>query len=253
MAATKSLHLLLYFAVAMLVPLYVSCAQTNITSGTFLLAAAGAGFPSPSGRFSFGFYATDGGLAVGVWLATAPNVTITWTANRNGTPDTGGSLRLTYDGRLIWIGASIQDRPIAVHARPAVVGAMLDDGNFVLYGADSSVVWSTFDESPTDTLLAGQELVPGAQLFSSVSGTNRATGKYRLTNQQNDGNLVLYPVGTANVAAAAYWDTGTFQIGFPEHGFSSGAGNYRSRIHRSLVRCDSEQGLGIPLSCYVYI
>jgi len=25
----------------------------------------------------------------------------------------------------------------------------------------------------------------------------------------------MYPAGTMNVAAAAYWDTGTFQIGFP--------------------------------------
>ncbi|VAH78749.1 unnamed protein product [Triticum turgidum subsp. durum] len=213
--AVKPLHLLFYSTLVMLVSLQLqaSSAQTNITSRFPLLAAAGAGWSSPSGRFSFGFYATDGGLAIGVWLATAPNITVTWTANRNNTPDTGGSLRLTYDGRLIWIGASIQDRPVAVPPRPAVSGAMLDDGNFVLYGADASVVWSTF-ASPTDTLLAGQDLVPGAQLFSSVSDTNRATGKYRLTNQQNDANLVLYPVGTSNVADAAYWSTVTFQIGF---------------------------------------
>ncbi|KAI4999898.1 hypothetical protein ZWY2020_004487 [Hordeum vulgare] len=212
--AAKPFHLLFYLTLVIHVSLQVSFAQTNITSRSPLLAAAGAGWSSPSGRFSFGFYATDGGLAIGVWLATAPNVTVTWTANRNDTPDTGGSLMLTYDGRLIWIGASIKDRPVAVPSRPAVSGAMLDDGNFVLYGADASVVWSTF-ASPTDTLLAGQDLVPGAQLFSSVSDTTRATGKYRLTNQQNDGNLVLYPVGTSNVAAAAYWDTVTFQIGFP--------------------------------------
>jgi hypothetical protein len=64
----------------------VSTSQTtNITSGSSLQAAAGAGWPSPSGRFAFGFYATDGGLDVGVWLATTPNVTVTWTANRNDT------------------------------------------------------------------------------------------------------------------------------------------------------------------------
>ncbi|XP_040375889.1 G-type lectin S-receptor-like serine/threonine-protein kinase LECRK3 [Oryza brachyantha] len=91
---------------------------------------------------------------------------------------------------------------------------MRDDGNFVLYAANATVVWTTF-AAPTDTLLAGQDLVPGAQLFSSVAATSRATGKYRLTNQLNDGNLVMYPVSTMNVAAAAYWDTGTFQIGFP--------------------------------------
>uniref|UniRef100_A0A0D3EZ18 non-specific serine/threonine protein kinase n=1 Tax=Oryza barthii TaxID=65489 RepID=A0A0D3EZ18_9ORYZ len=94
------------------------------------------------------------------------------------------------------------------------VAAMRDDGNFVLYAANATVAWSTF-AAPTDTLLAGQDLAPGAQLFSSVSATSRATGKYRLTNQLNDGNLVMYPAGTMNVAAAAYWDTGTFQIGFP--------------------------------------
>ncbi|XP_037450724.1 G-type lectin S-receptor-like serine/threonine-protein kinase LECRK1 [Triticum dicoccoides] len=90
---------------------------------------------------------------------------------------------------------------------------MRDDGNFVLFGADGAVVWQTF-ESPTDTLVAGQDLVPAAQLFSSVSDTNKAVGKYRLANQQHDGNLVLYPVGTPNDAASSYWNTGTFDLGF---------------------------------------
>ncbi|XP_062208176.1 G-type lectin S-receptor-like serine/threonine-protein kinase LECRK1 [Phragmites australis] len=213
LAMAKPIHLLL-LALAILVPLIVSGAQTNITSGASLQAAAGAAWPSPSGRFAFGFYATDGGLAAGVWLATAPNVTVTWTANRNDTPATGGALRITYDGRLLWTGANGQDRSLAVPPQPAVAAAMRDDGSFVLYGANGTVVWSTF-AAPTDTLLAGQDLAPGAQLFSSVSGTNRATGKYRLANQLNDGNVVMYPVATENVAAAAYWDTGTFQIGFP--------------------------------------
>ncbi|CAD6227935.1 unnamed protein product [Miscanthus lutarioriparius] len=188
---------------------------TNVTSGTSLQAAAGAAWPSPSGRFAFGFYATDGGLAVGVWLATTPNITVTWTANRNNTPSTGGALWLTYDGRLVWTGpADGQDRNLAVPSRPAAAAAMRDDGSFMLYDANGTMVWSTF-AAPTDTLLPGQDLVPGAQLFSSVSLTNTATGRYRLTNQLNDGNLVLYPVRTENTADAAYWATGTFQIGFP--------------------------------------
>nr|XP_040249353.1 G-type lectin S-receptor-like serine/threonine-protein kinase LECRK1 [Aegilops tauschii subsp. strangulata] len=90
---------------------------------------------------------------------------------------------------------------------------MRDDGNFVLFGADGTVVWQTF-ESPTDTLVAGQDLVPAAQLFSGVSDTNKAVGKYQLTNQQQDSNLVLYPVGTPNDAASSYWNTGTFDLGF---------------------------------------
>ncbi|XP_044418744.1 G-type lectin S-receptor-like serine/threonine-protein kinase LECRK4 [Triticum aestivum] len=90
---------------------------------------------------------------------------------------------------------------------------MRDDGNFVLFGADGTVVWQTF-ESPTDTLVAGQDLVPAAQLFSGVSDTNKAVGKYQLTNQQQDINLVLYPVGTPNDVASSYWNTGTFDLGF---------------------------------------
>lgn len=205
---------LLLIPVMVVILISVSFAQTNVTSGASVQAVAGAGWSSPSGHFVFGFYATDGGLAVGVWLATAPSITVTWTASRNDTPATGGALRLTYDGRLLWTGANGQDRTVAAPPQPAVAAAMRDDGNFVLYAANATVAWSTF-AAPTDTLLAGQDLAPGAQLFSSVSATSRATGKYRLTNQLNDGNLVMYPAGTMNVAAAAYWDTGTFQIGFP--------------------------------------
>ncbi|CAD6234677.1 unnamed protein product [Miscanthus lutarioriparius] len=183
--------------------------QTNhINLGTSLPAAAGAAWSSPSGRFAFGFYATGGGLTVGVWLATMPNVTVVWTAAGNSTPATGGELRITNSG-LLWTGADGLYRSLAVAPQTVVEAAMRDDGSFVLYGADGTVVWSTF-ATPTDTLLTGQDLVPGAQLFSSVSPTNRAAGKYRLANQLNDGNLVLYPVQTDNVAADSYWNTGTF-------------------------------------------
>jgi hypothetical protein len=219
MAPKPIQHLLLLPLItlaALVSSLPLSGAHTaNITSGSSLQAAAGAAWPSPSARFAFGFYATDGGLAVGVWLATAPDVTVTWTAARNHTPATGGALWITYDGRLIWTGTDDgQDRSLAVPPQPAVAAATRDDGSFVLYGADGTVVWSTF-AAPTDTLLPGQDLAPGAQLFSAVSATNRAAGKYRLTNQANDGNIVMYPVQTENVAAAAYWASNTFQIGFP--------------------------------------
>ncbi|CAO2201168.1 unnamed protein product [Urochloa humidicola] len=216
MAMAKPIHVLVLLALISLISsLPVSDAQTNITSDASVQAAPGAGWPSPSGHFTFGFYATDGGLAVGIWLATTPNITVTWTIDRNFTPATGGALRIMDDGRLLWAGANGQEYwIIADPPQPAVAAAMRDDGNFVLYGANGAVVWSTF-EAPRDTLLPGQDLVPGAQLFSSISDTNRATGKYRLVNQLNDGNIVMYPVQTENHAAAAYWDTNTSRIGFP--------------------------------------
>uniref|UniRef100_A0A8R7QR52 non-specific serine/threonine protein kinase n=1 Tax=Triticum urartu TaxID=4572 RepID=A0A8R7QR52_TRIUA len=209
--AANHLHPLLCLALAMLVSLDFSCTQTGITSRSSLEAATGASWSSLSGRFSFGFYATEGGLAVGVWLATVPNVTITWTANRNDT-GTGSTLRLADDGRLLWTGVGDHDRTIARPSRLAVTGAVRDNGNFVMFVTDDAVVWQTFESD--DTLVAGQELVPAAQLFSSVSDTNKAVGKYRLANQQLDDNLVLYPVGMPNDAASSYWNTGTFDLGF---------------------------------------
>ncbi|GJM92368.1 hypothetical protein PR202_ga08839 [Eleusine coracana subsp. coracana] len=248
----KALHLLhqlvltlTVLLVVVVVSLPVSRSQTtNITSGASLQAVAGACWRSPSGHFAFGFYATDGGLAVGVWLATTPAVTVTWTANRNDTPGTGGALRLTYDGRLLWSGANGQDRTVAVAA------AMRDDGSFVLYGASGAAVWSTFAAPPTDTLVPGQDLAPGAQLVSSASATDSATGKYRLANQANDGNVVMYPVETQNVAAAAYWDTGTFQIGFPltlrldSAGvlYLVGTGNGGNNYTKNLTRPEDDRG-----------
>ncbi|KAJ0976615.1 hypothetical protein J5N97_012089 [Dioscorea zingiberensis] len=95
---------------------------------------------------------------------------------------------------------------------PASGAAMLNSGNFVLLNSARRVVWSTF-AIPTNTIVPGQTLQPNSQLISSSSENNPLTGKFRLTNQ-NDGNLVLYPMHTTNTADDAYWDSGTFQIGF---------------------------------------
>ncbi|XBH76993.1 hypothetical protein VPH35_103540 [Triticum aestivum] len=162
-----------------LVSLDFSCAQTGITSRSSLEAATGASWASPSGRFSFGFYATEGGLAVGVWLATAPNVTITWTANRNDT-GTGNTLRLADDGRLLWTGAGDHDRTIAQPSRLAMTGAVRDNGNFVLFVTDGAVVWQTF-ESPTTPWSPGRSSCPRR---------------------------------SSSPASSSYWNTRTFNLGF---------------------------------------
>ncbi|XP_020107606.1 G-type lectin S-receptor-like serine/threonine-protein kinase LECRK3 [Ananas comosus] len=188
--------------------------QINITLGSSITAADGAGWLSPSGRFAFGFYPKGlTGFAIGVWLATSPNRTIVWTASRDDPPLTDGSITLTFDGRLLWGASGGQEKAISQASEPVTTASMLDNGNFVLYGTNQQVIWSTFS-SPTDTLLPGQSLVSGSELYSSVSETDRSTGNYRLNNQ-NDGNVVSYPAGTLDDANNAYWDTGTFQIGFP--------------------------------------
>ncbi|KAJ0039891.1 hypothetical protein Pint_27149 [Pistacia integerrima] len=67
---------------------------------------------------------------------------------------------------------------------------MLDNGNFVVYNESSDIIWSSFDY-PTDTMLGGQNLYAGSELFSNVSKTNSSTGRFHL-KMQEDGNLVFY-------------------------------------------------------------
>ena len=57
--------------------------------------------------------------------------------------------------------------------------AMLDSGNFVLYGNDSNVIWESFD-FPTDTILWGQNLYGEDNLVSGVSTSDHSTGRYSL-------------------------------------------------------------------------
>jgi len=167
---------------------------------------------SPSGRFAFGFYPDDEGFSIGVWLILDESRRIVWTANRDDPPVSGGSVQLTYGG-LQWVpaNASSQGKFIFATSTQPVSAAMMDTGNFVLYNSQKQVLLSTFG-SPTDTLLPGQNLLPDSQLFSSVSETNDATGKYRLSNQQ-DGNLVLYPVDAVD-PDSSYWNTGTYGNGY---------------------------------------
>ena len=52
---------------------------------------------------------------------------------------------------------------------------MHDNGNFVLYDSNSRIIWQSFDH-PTNTLLPGQRLPPGKEIFSSASETDYGRG-----------------------------------------------------------------------------
>ncbi|KAG8046800.1 hypothetical protein GUJ93_ZPchr0008g12582 [Zizania palustris] len=183
--------------------------ETSIPRGSSIEADGTQSWVSPSGRFAFGFYPEGGGFSIGVWLVTGASRSIMWTAFRNDPPVSGGSIQLTVGGQLQWTPANPGSQGKVISAAPtlATSAAILDTGSLVLYDTKKQVIWSTFS-SPTDTLLPGQNLPPDTQLFSSVSNTSHATGKYRLSNQ-NDGNLVMYPIGVVD-PDSAYWNTGTF-------------------------------------------
>ncbi|KAF3959477.1 hypothetical protein CMV_015716 [Castanea mollissima] len=174
-------------------------------------------WPSPSGHFAFGFYRQGTGFMVGIWLVGIDNITVVWTANRDDPPITSNTttLDLTHSGKLLLTTYEQEEKPIsATTSDSASFACMFDSGNFVLYNEKHSIIWETF-RYPTDTILGGQILPSGGQLFSSVSETNHSTGQYRL-KMQYDGNLVLYPANTLGDISEAYWGAGS-------NGYGNGA------------------------------
>ncbi|GKE19004.1 G-type lectin S-receptor-like serine/threonine-protein kinase LECRK3 [Tanacetum coccineum] len=145
---------------------------------------------SPSGLFAFGFYQQDNGFAVGIWLASKPNITVVWTANRDDPPlSSNSSIKLTGEGWLLLHTAEGQ-KNITSQTHSATSASVLDSGNFVLYN-HFHVTWESF-AYPYDTLLGGQKLSARDQLVSSVSALKYSSGRFKLYTG-SDGNLAAYP------------------------------------------------------------
>ncbi|EOX92433.1 PREDICTED: G-type lectin S-receptor-like serine/threonine-protein kinase LECRK1 [Theobroma cacao] len=163
---------------------------------------------SSSGHFEFGFYPQGSGFSVGIWLVGQPENTIVWTANRGDPPvSSNATLVFTGQGGLLLQTENGKENLI-VDVRESVDSAsMLDTGNFVFF-QNRSVVWESFD-SPTDTILGGQNLSTNYNLTSSVSRSNHSTGQYYLI-MQGDGNLVAYVRSAAVDTRDAYWATNTY-------------------------------------------
>ncbi|XP_077222744.1 G-type lectin S-receptor-like serine/threonine-protein kinase LECRK2 [Tasmannia lanceolata] len=187
--------------------------QTNITLNTSLFPTREpTSWHSPSGLFAFGFYKEGNGFAVGTWLEADPNKKVVWTANRDDPPlSNNATLLLTQDGWLLLRTPYGPDKNITNAAESASSASLLDSGNFVLYGSNSSSIWESFGH-PTDTILAGQRLLSYHDLFSSFSDTDHSTGGFRLS-MQGDGDLVLYPKYGSKPSVDAYWDTKTYHTG----------------------------------------
>jgi hypothetical protein len=200
-----------------------NCNHINLGYSLHLTIAptiAPKSWPSLSGKFAFGFYPEGNGtFMVGIWLVGIDNITVVWTASRDDPPLTSNAtLELTKGGKLVLRTDDEQGgREKLISATLDGINAsfacMLDSGNFVLYQKNGSIIWESF-RYPTDTILGGQILSSGGQLFSSLSVTNHSTGRYRL-KMQYDGNLVLYPVNTVDVSSEAYWSSET--DGFQYH------------------------------------
>ncbi|KAH0775947.1 hypothetical protein KY290_007358 [Solanum tuberosum] len=185
--------------------------QFNITLGSSLTPTTNSSWFSPSRRFAFGFYEQTNGYAVGIYIVGMPNKTAVWTANMNSPVVPSNTvLLLTNDGRLI-VKVGNQEISVINPSRAIASASLMDTGNFVLYDSDRNVIWQSFD-NPTNTLLPGQHISVGQELFSSASETDDSLGIFRL-KMQDDGNLVQYPVNTADSASYAYYASYTGGLG----------------------------------------
>ncbi|KAM4105986.1 hypothetical protein ACJW30_04G029300 [Castanea mollissima] len=185
--------------------------QSVVNPGSFLTptttTTTNSSWPSPSGRYAFGFYKQGSGYAVGVFFAGIPDKTVAWTANRDDPPVSAAvTLNFTSDGRLVLQLAHGTTKRVAVYGETASSASMLDTGNFVVYNADNQTIWESF-QNPTDTLLPTQRLLYDDVLDSSVSESNQSTGRFRAIMQQ-DGFIALYPIGTPYYIEYGYWSKG---------------------------------------------
>ncbi|OVA06902.1 Protein kinase domain [Macleaya cordata] len=182
--------------------------NSNITLGSSLSPTTNTTtWLSSSRRFAFGFYQEGNSFAVGIWFAGIPQKTVVWTSNEdNPHVPSNVTLLLTING-LSLRTAQGQDRSISDNTGQVSSASMLDTGNFVLYNSKFEIIWQSFD-SPTNTILQGQRLMAGEELFSSISESDHSKGRFRF-KMQHDGNLVQYPIQTPDTAPYAYWASGT--------------------------------------------
>jgi len=165
----------------------------NISLGSSITAGSNISWRSLSGDYTFGFYPLHNGLhLLGIWFDKIPEKTLVWSANRDRPAEPNSSIQLNGAGELVieYVNGSTQQLHSASGAA-ARLGTMQNDGNFVLIDDSSKIIWQSFD-SPTDTLLPGQNLPKTGRLYSNAMGTSDySTGNFKLELQW-DSKLVLY-------------------------------------------------------------
>ncbi|VVA36969.1 PREDICTED: G-type lectin S-receptor [Prunus dulcis] len=216
--------------------------QSNISQGSSLTPTTNSTWLSRSGLYAFGFYRQGDGYAVGIFLAGIPEKTVVWTANRDDPPVSNTATLLFMGDGLTLVTAEGQNYFVK-SSGSASYASMLDSGNFVLYNSGREIVWQSFDH-PTDTLLPGQHLLPGSELFSAKSEADHSTGIFRL-KMQNDGNLVQYPVDTPDTSVYAFYSSLTSGQG-ENVTLNFGADGHLYLLDRNVTNIRSITDGGLP-------
>ncbi|KAJ3699934.1 hypothetical protein LUZ61_003639 [Rhynchospora tenuis] len=216
-----------YLLVLLLASLPLTVAQTymNLTRGEAgCLSSSGPNsyLTSPSGDFAFGFRAYDSSdslFLLAIWFNKTSPKHIIWYAMSGINPilaPKNSTLGLNNDGSLVLL--SSDNRKIwgpDPEIKDAENANLLDSGNFVICqykSCDTPPAWESF-QNPTDTLVPGQNLSSGQELWSKLTDSNFSQGRFTLNIHGSDGNLVLYPVNEARNRYSPIWAAGHYEIG----------------------------------------
>ncbi|KAJ4953557.1 hypothetical protein NE237_030389 [Protea cynaroides] len=196
MASKASVPHILFLCFLLFPLLVVSQTHSNVTLGTHLIAGEkGSPWTSPSGNFAFGFRPLEDqdSFLLCIWFNQIPDQTIVWYANGDKPAPKKSKIELTTDGQLVLSNPHGQELWKAdINSSHVSYAAMLDNGNFVVESKDFNHIWESFSQ-PTDTILPGQILQVGDNLFSRLTNTNYSRGRFQLRLLE-DGTLELNPV-----------------------------------------------------------
>ncbi|XP_031388290.1 G-type lectin S-receptor-like serine/threonine-protein kinase LECRK2 [Punica granatum] len=178
---------------------HIAISQTFISLDGFIVAGddkAPGHWLSPSGDFAFGFCQIENSdsFLLTTWFDKIPEKTIVWHAKGSHPVPTGSRLVVTSGrglvlndpkGGFLWSTETVVSR--VTH------GFFEDSGNFGLKDERNGTAWESFD-SPTDTILPGQEIqTNGVVLIAQRSGSD-LTGEGRFRLYLQDGTVQLRTV-----------------------------------------------------------
>ncbi|KAK1279311.1 G-type lectin S-receptor-like serine/threonine-protein kinase [Acorus gramineus] len=189
-ASLISLSLLLSAACAGPVRTGPIPATTNFTASNMrFVDSDGAFLSSDNGTFKASMHnplSQQSNFYLSV-LHSASNRVI-WSANRDSPVSDSAALLLSPSGLSVSAANASPVWSTPRLPRPVASMRLLETGNLVLLDSANTSLWQSFDY-PTDTFVSGQSLRVGADLVSSASETDFASGDYRFSVSVADAGL----------------------------------------------------------------